>query len=280
MSPFSLVLAFFLVVAWVLRVEAAGRRIVSLAPSVTETLFAIGVGAEVVGVSEFCDYPPAVKKIDRMGSYLKPNVEVIVAHRPDVVIAVPSPGNREAIENLERLGARVLVVGEGPRLADVFDSIRRIAAEAGQVTEGEKVVAEIEAKRERVRKRLVGSTPRKAIFVLQRRPLMVVGEGTLLDELLMLAGGENLARGMGPWPQLSVEYLVRAAPEVVLDAAQGMESKPDLSFYQGLGLEAARKGRLHVMVLDEVVRPGPRLGLGLEKLAAYLHPELFEEAKP
>ena len=112
--------------------RAEARRIVALAPSVTETLFAVGAGADVVGVSDLSDYPVEAKRIDRVGSYLKPNVEVVVAHRPDLVIAVPSPGNREAVEALGQLGLRVVVVEEGPALADVLAAIQRIGDEAGR----------------------------------------------------------------------------------------------------------------------------------------------------
>src|SRR4029453_19123534 len=109
---------------------AVPKRIVSLAPSVTETLFAVGAGEEVVGVSELSDFPPQARRIDRVGSYLKPNVEAVVAHRPDVAIAVPSPGNREAVESLVELGLQVVIVEEGPTLDDIYASIVKIAAEA------------------------------------------------------------------------------------------------------------------------------------------------------
>src|SRR5215475_8698705 len=95
---------------WCASAHAESRRIVSLAPSVTETLFAVGAGSDVVGTTDLSDFPPEAQKIDRVGSYLKPNVEAVIAHRPDVVIAVPSPGNREAVDALTRLGLRVVVV--------------------------------------------------------------------------------------------------------------------------------------------------------------------------
>src|SRR5690606_134166 len=110
--------------------QAAPQRIISLAPSVTETLFALGVGDRLVGVSSYCDYPDAAARIDRVGTFLQPNVERILIKRPDLVIAVPSPGNRAPVERLQALGIEVLVVNP-ERIADILAAIRAIAAAVG-----------------------------------------------------------------------------------------------------------------------------------------------------
>jgi iron complex transport system substrate-binding protein len=115
---------------------------------------------------------------------------------------------------------------------------------------------------------------RQVLVVLQRSPLVVVGDGNLVDELLGLAGAQNAARGLGAWPRLSLEYVVKTSPEVILDTAMGKEEAPDLSFYEGLGLAAVRQGRVYAVKLDEILRPGPRIATGLEKLARLIHPEI------
>jgi iron complex transport system substrate-binding protein len=147
------------------RKAAASSR---CAPSVTETLFAVGAGADVVGVSDLSDYPDEARRIDRVGSYMKPNVEIVVAHRPDLVIAVPSPGNREAVEALVNLGLRVVVVEEGPTLADVLAAIRRIGDEAGRSEAARALASRLAQQVEAVRRRVAPLPP--------RRTLMVVGE--------------------------------------------------------------------------------------------------------
>jgi len=253
----------------------AAARIVSLAPSVTEILFAVGAGARVVGVSDLSDFPPQARRIDRVGSYLKPNVEAVVAHRPDVVIAVPSPGNREAVESLVELGLRVVIVAEGPTLADVLASIETIAGETGDREAGRALVARIREQNDAVRRRVSSLRRERVLMIVGENPLIAVGDHNLLDELLTIAGGDNVARGLGRWPRLSVEFLVKSSPDVIIDSSMGDETRKDLSFYEGLGLAASRNGRLHTVHIDEVLRPGPRVGEGLEKLARLIHPEAF-----
>ena len=184
------------------------RRIVALAPSVTETLFAVGAGADVVGVSDLSDYPAEAKRIDRVGSYMKPNVEVVVAHRPDLVIAVPSPGNREAVEALVALGLHVVVVEEGPTLADVLAAIRRIGDEAGRSEAGRSLASRIAAEVDAVRRRVARLPRRRTLMIVGENPLIAAGGENLLDELLTAAGAHNVAAALGRWPRLSVEFLV------------------------------------------------------------------------
>jgi iron complex transport system substrate-binding protein len=255
---------------------ADARRIVALAPSVTETLFAVGAGADVVGVSDLSDYPAEARQIDRVGSYLKPNVEVVVAHRPDLVIAVPSPGNREAVEALVDLGLRVVVVEEGPTLGDVLAAIQRIGDEAGCSEAARALTSRIAQQVEAVRRRVAPLRPRRTLMIVGENPLIAAGGENLLDELLTAAGARNVAAALGRWPRLSVEFLVSSAPEVIIDSSMGDESGANLSFYDGLGLEAVKAKRLYAIRIDEILRPGPRVGEGLEKLARLVHPEAFD----
>jgi iron complex transport system substrate-binding protein len=254
---------------------AAAKRIVSLAPSVTETLFAVGAGEEVVGVSELSDFPSQARRVDRVGSYLKPNVEAVVAHRPDVVIAVPSPGNREAVESLVELGLPVVVVEEGPTLDDIYASIEKIASEARRPAEGRELIARLRGQVDAVRRRVALLRRVRVLMIVGENPLIAVGDQNLLDELLRFAGAENVAAGLGRWPRLSVEFLVKSSPEVIIDSSMGDEADGAGSFYDDLGLEAAHKGRVHTIRIDEVLRPGPRVGQGLDRLARLIHPEAF-----
>ncbi len=258
----------------------AAKRIVSLAPSVTETLFAVGAGEEVVGVSELSDFPPEARRVDRVGSYLKPNVEAVVAHRPDVVIAVPSPGNREAVESLAELGLQVVVVEEGPTLDDIFASIERIANEAGRPAMGRELIVRLRNQVEAVRRRVAPLRRVRVLMIVGENPLIAVGDQNLLDELLRFAGAQNVAAGLGRWPRLSVELLVKSSPEVIVDSSMGDEAGGAGSFYDDLGLAAAGNGRVYTIRIDEVLRPGPRVGEGLERLARLIHPEAFDAEGP
>jgi iron complex transport system substrate-binding protein len=250
-------------------------RIVSLAPAVTEMLFAVGAGQDVVGVTEFCDWPPAARQLPRVGSYVKPNVERVVSLSPDVVIAVPAPGNRDDVQSLSDLGLRVVIVREGPAISDVLDSIRLVAAEAGRDGAGEALIATVRARLDELRGRLARAPRRRVLVVVGRNPLVVAGRDTLIDESLRAAGGENVAGDLAGWPRLSVEAMIRRAPEVILDGSVTHEGGAEPAFYRDLGLAAGRNGGVRALRLDEVLRPGPRLAEGVEKLARAIHPEAF-----
>lgn len=202
-------------------------------------------------------------------------MEAIVAKRPDVVIAVPSPGNREEVQALAGLGIRTVVVAEGPKLDHVFQAMRTIAREAGREKEGSALIARLQREIDATRARVASRPRRRTLMIVGRNPLVAVGEGNLIDEFLSFAGATNIAAGYGAWPRLSLEFVVRAAPEVVLDGSMGGEATLDTSFYEGLGLQAAKGGRVHALILDEVLRPGPRIAAGLERVARLIHPEAF-----
>jgi iron complex transport system substrate-binding protein len=152
----------------------------------------------------------------------------------------------------------------------------RIGDEAGRGEAGRAVAGRIRGDLDRVRARVAKRPKKRVLMVVGENPFVAVGDGNLLDELLRAAGAVNVAAGFGRWPRLSVEYLVKSAPEVIIDSSMGDESTADLSFYRGLGLEAVRRRELHTIRLDEMLRPGPRLAEGLEKLARIIHPEAFE----
>ncbi len=274
------------VLALVAPVRAADvARIVSLAPSVTETVFALGLGDRLVGVSVYCDYPPEVARIDRVGTFLTPNLETIVAKRPDLVIAVPSPGNQSPVEAMQRLGLRVLVVD--PRsVAQIEESIVTIASALGREAAGRELAAEIDRRMAAVRARVAGAPPRTVLMVVGHAPLIAVGAGTVQDELIALAGGINVgAEPGGAWPRLSVEFAVRAAPQVIIDTTMGNEEGGAIAemtqFWRGFAtIPAVRDGQVYGYKAYQLLRPGPRLPEALETLARFIHPERYTAAHP
>jgi iron complex transport system substrate-binding protein len=261
--------------------EQPRKRIVSLAPSVTETLFAIGAGEQLVGICTFCDFPREVERIDRVGAYITPNVEAIVAKRPDVVIGVP-PNNPEAIAALQRLGLRAIVV-RVDTITEIEVAIRTIAQEAGREVEGEKLLAAMQQRMVTVRKRLEGAPQRRVLMVVGQTPLIAVGSGIFLDELIRQAQGINVAASAKqPWPHLSLEVVVASQPEVIIDGSMGSEEIQDAEQRLGIWrnfptLPAVRDGRLHGRLSYAILRPGPRLPDAFEELARLIHPERFQE---
>jgi iron complex transport system substrate-binding protein len=263
---------------------AAPQRIVSLAPSITEILFALGVGDRVVGVSTYCDYPPEAMHIDRIGTFLQPNVERILAKQPDLVIGVPSPDNRASVVHLEELGLHVLVV-DPERIADIFAAIRTIAEAVGVPERGAELVDHIQRQLAVVATRLEGAPRPRVLMLVGRSPFIAVGPGTFQDELIQLAQGDNLTAQTGQkWPSVTLEFIVARAPAVIIDASMGSEETTDrasaVAFWGEFPtIPAVRDQRLYGYRAYELLRPGPRVAETLEAVARFIHPERFEPDK-
>jgi iron complex transport system substrate-binding protein len=252
------------------------RRIVSLAPSITETVYALGAGDRLVGVCAQCDFPEAAAKLPRVGGYMVPSVEAVIAARPDVVLVVPSPGNRDAVRAIEQAGVRVVVVGDRT-LADLWAAIRTIAGALAMPEAGERLVQDVEGRLGKVRGRVAGLPTRRTLLVVDHRPLVVAGAGTLQDELVTLAGGTNVAADIGSvWPELSLEVIVARAPEVIVDATVVMRADEVKDFFAGLTtVPAVRAGRVITLGSEAILRAGPRVSEAAAALAAAIHPEAF-----
>jgi iron complex transport system substrate-binding protein len=253
-------------------------RIVSLAPSVTETLFALGAGGELVGVSTYCDYPPEAQKIDKVGTYLSPSAEVILAKRPDLVIAVPSPGNRAPVQALERAGLDVLVVDPEKSVASMRQAISAIAVAIDRAEAGGELIRRIDADLAGVRTRIGAAPPRRTLMVVGHSPLVGVGGGSFLDDLIVMAGGTNVAAAGGNWPHLSLEFVLAQAPEVIIDTAMGTEASTTdaADFWKQLEtLPAVQQDRVYALRELTLLRPGPRVGEALLLLARLIQPQAF-----
>ena len=281
-QPTSVLHALLVVCATVSAAGATAEpmRIVSLAPSVTETIFALGLGDRLVGVSVYCDYPPEAERIDRVGTFLTPNVEAIVAKRPDVIMAVPSPGNQGSVQALRRLGLKVVLVDPNT-VAQIKASLVTIGRELNHEAAARALVARIDAQIASVHARLDDVPARTVLMVVGQTPLIAVGTGTFQDELIRMAHGNNLAAAAGgSWPRLSIEFAIAAAPEVIIDTSMGNEEQvgaaPAMAFWQRFPtIPAVRDGHVYGYKAYQVLRPGPRIGEAFEAIARFIHPELF-----
>jgi iron complex transport system substrate-binding protein len=254
---------------------AAPARIVSIAPSMTEVLFAVGAGPRVVGVTRFCDYPPEVQSLPRVGGFLDISLEAVVRLRPDLVVGVPNSSNRSVVERLGDLGIPVLLA-EAHNLEDVYRLVREVGRAVGRRERAEEIVSSM---RERVAavERAVSGKPRpRVLFAYGRDPLIVAGPGSFADELLRLAGAVNLAaEARIRYPTYTIERVVKLAPEVIVDSfmAEGRPTPEALLGRWGrfASLPAVQSGRIHWVDPQLFARPGPRLVLALEEIARLLH---------
>jgi iron complex transport system substrate-binding protein len=243
------------------------RRVVTLAPSLTEMVLAVGAGERLVGVSRF-DRMPEVAKLRRVGGFTDPSVEAVLALKPDLVLVFPGPGNRGPVEKMAQLGLRVLVLPLHT-VKDTLAAMRAVGQALGKGPESEALVARIEATRARVRAAAAKAkrAPR-VLLVYGFEPLVVAGPGSFADELLRDAGGVNIAADAGtPYPVYSAERAVVARPDVVIDAADVDVGKE--KFRNLPGLREARWVQVPTLAL---LQPGPSLGRGLEELYALLYP--------
>lgn len=250
----------------------APRRVVVLAPSAAEIVGELALADRLVGTCEQCDHPAAAMAgVPVVGSYVTPSVEAVVARDPDLVVAVPSPGNREAVAQIARLGIDVLVVHDRS-LDDLWNAIDAIAGRFNVPERGAAVVARIRRELDAVRASVAERPRPTVLLVVGHRPLVVAGGGTLQDELIEIAGGRNLGRDLGgTWPTMSLEVMARRLPAVLIDAAMGSEAgmRALLPTHQGGG----RPPRIVRVPIDALVRAGPRVAEAARLLARQLHPE-------
>ena len=259
------------------RVATCAERIVSLVPSVTETLFALGVGDQVVGVSLYDDYPPAVMKLPKVGSFLTPNLEAIAALRPTIVIGRGISSNQREIRALRALGYETLMI-EDDSLPEIEQSIRTIGTRMGKSREADAIIVGIEANVSDVRTRVHPYPARRALMLVGHQPIVAVGPGTFLDDLFKIAGADNIADATTQqWPQLSIEYIVAMRPEVIIDGQMGSDPASPTQFWQAYPTIPAVKNRRVVgYPEDPTLHPGPRVGATLEMIAKLIHPEAWK----
>ncbi len=255
------------------------RRVVSLAPSITEIVFALGKEAQLVGVTRFSDYPPAALALPKVGSYVQLDVERIAALRPDLCIAIKDGNPLTAIEQLEGLGVPVFAV-DPHDLDSVLRSIATLGDLLNAARRAHAVTSAMQARLERIRQRVAGTTSRPRVFFqLAASPLVSVGGGTFIHDLIVRAGGTNVADGPNPYPRYSREQVIALAPEVIvissMERAAVFEQIKD-EWMQWPVIPAVAHRAVFIAPSNLFDRPSPRLVEALELLAGYIHPELGE----
>ncbi len=250
------------------RLARPAQRIVSLAPSLTETLFAIGAGDAVAGVTSYCTYPKEATQKPQVGGMINPSLEAIVALKPDLIVLSMEGNVREDFDRLTTLGAAVFV--SNPRsLADIRTSIGQLGTLAGRSTDASRLATELAAAEADVVRGVSGPKVR-TLLIVSIRPLIVVGGHTFLNELLETAGATNLAaRFPSTYPTLSREAVVSEDPDLVLVTSEVVADTRLLfeEFPEWTSLKAAQRKRIYRIDADLVSRPGPRSVEALRMIA-------------
>ncbi len=256
------------------------KRIVSLAPNITEILFSLGLDEEVVGVSIHCNYPDKVKNRVRVGSYINIDFERVISLKPDLILATGAGNPREVVEKLETLGFPTYVIFP-KKFDDVLRSIRHIGQVVGKEREAFPLAESMNLRREKIVER-TRSLPRPKVFLqIGESPIVTVGRGSFGDNLIHLAGGENIA-GMDRemYPRLGIEEILKRSPEVLLVSSmnpRGDYERVLREWKRWKMIPAVKEGRIHLIDSDLIDRPSPRIIEGLETMARWIHPERFKK---
>ena len=256
------------------------KRIVSLAPSNTEILFALGLGDRVVGVTTLCDYPQEAKAIEKVGDLMSMNVEKIVSLSPNLVLAIE--GMPEVVAKLEEVSIAVLVL-QPTDLESIYHTIELVGQAAGAEEAAQELLASMREGVEAVTAKVEGVEKRPKVFyeldATDPAKPYTAGPGTWHDQFIRLAGGVNIAGEADmPWVQFSTEEIIAQDPAIIVlgDANYGVTAE-DVAQRPGWEvISAVRKGAVYPIDDNLISRPGPRVVEGIEALARIIHPELFE----
>ena len=263
-------------------VSAEVKRIVTLAPNLTEIVYTLGLGDKLAGDTDYCDNPPEAKSKPHVGMPQNPSLEAIVALHPDLVLAADSINRVDTADALARLGIAVYTMGgDTMTVLKLLDSIGRVAELAGAGPRGTELVASLRKRLDALHARLGDRPMAHVLFVVWEEPLLTIGQNTFIADALRWAGAESVVLSKRNWPQISIEEVVRLQPDyIVFAGSHGETAATELADLRSRpvwrDLDAVVVG--HVVNLDEEsIRPSPGLVDAIEQLARDVHPEAFSD---
>ncbi len=260
------------------------NRIVALAPNITEILFALGLGDQIVGVSEFSNYPLAAQQIPRVGALLNPNFEAIVSAKPDLVIIVDEMADYKT--RFDSLGIETLIV-KHDTINEILDSINIIGRRCGKISEAEKIVGELKNKITQIQNAVRSQTPPRVLISLghdysqdqcsKPQHITIAGNDGFYSQMVEYAGGKNVYDGKVPYPVISWESVITMNPQIVIDIGP-VETKPidaetmTQQWKNFSRIDAAKNNAVYIFTENYTAIPGPRFILTLEKIAHIINP--------
>ena len=262
------------------KIPYPAKRIISLAPSITEILFALGLNEEIAAITSFCDYPEAALRKPKIGGFVNPDTEKIVSLKPDLIIGIRDGNRMDTIDRLSNFGFPVYLID--PKGFDgVMETIKNIGDALGREKESRRMIKDMGEKREKMIA-LTESLPKpKVFFQVGDLPLITVGKGTLADDLIRLAGGRSISENeLVSYPSYSIETILAKAPEIIIMSS--MESKKNHTnlikkWKDWKSIPAVKMNAIHVIDSNIVDRPTPRIIEGLEAMVRIIHPEVLKE---
>lgn len=262
------------------RIPQPVRRIVSLAPSLTETIYALGLQDRLVGDTDYCDYPADAQKKTKVGGAINPSLEQIVTLHPDLVLLTKGLNRLETVHALDELG--IASYATDPHdVAEIITSTKKVADVLGVPEAGTAVAEGMQHRLSALQQRIGGLPPKHVLFVVWTQPLISVGKGTFIADALRRAGAVSIVDSAQDWPQVNLEEVARLQPEFLVFADSHSEAAPreleTLATLPAWRILDAVSNRRYAVISDAVNRPAPRIVSAIEELARQLHPEAFVE---
>jgi len=255
-------------------------RIISLAPSLTETVYALGADDRLVADTDYCDYPPAAKKKQKVGGVIDPSLEQIVALHPDLVLVTKESNRIETVQALDTLNIPAYAT-DPHNVKDIITSTEKLADVLNVPAAGKSVGDDMERRLAALQSKLTGAPPRRVLFVVWMEPLISVGKGTFVADAVAKSGGVSIVDSSQDWPQISMEEVVHLQPDFLVfapshsqTAGQNYESLANLP---GWSLLTAVREHRFAVASDAIIRPAPRIISAIEELARQLHPQAFTD---
>jgi iron complex transport system substrate-binding protein len=263
-----------------IRVPQPIHRIVSLAPNLTETIYALGLQDRLVGDTDYCDFPPEAQHKTKVGGAVNPSLEVIAALHPDLVLVTKNLNRLETVQALADIG--IPSYATNPQTVEaIIASIARLADLLGVPESGATLTADLERQLAALHERLASVPPRRVLFIVWAEPLISIGKDTFIADALRHAGSVSVIDSTRDWPQVNLEEVVRLQPEFLIFVESHFGAAPHsaeaLADLPGWRLLNAVRNRRYVTISDAINRPAPRLVSAVEDLARQLHPEAFTE---
>lgn len=251
-------------------------KVISLSPAITEILFAIGAGDQIAGVTDYCEYPPEALEKNKVGGFEDPNMELIIELEPDIIF-VAAGIQEELVQQFEKLGIEVVVL-DAEEVKDVLNNIEVAGIAVGNWEEAQQLVADLEARINAVEEKVANASHQPTVFFeVWDDPLMTAGPGSFIDDLISMAGGQNIAYdAVKRYAEFSIEVLLERDPDVYLIQDHAHQPEDVMARPGFQGLTAVQTGRVAAVKDDWVTLPGPRIVDGLEAIARVLHPDLFD----
>jgi iron complex transport system substrate-binding protein len=262
------------------RVPLNPSRIISLAPSLTETVYALGVEDRLVGDTDYCDYPPDAQKKPKVGGVINPNLEQIAALHPDLVLVTKEGNLLETVRALDSLGIPTYAT-DIHSIEQIITSIQKLSDVLNVSEEGKLLAANLQLRLSTLQTKLNGVTPRRVLFVVWPDPLQSVGKNTFVADALRRAGAVSIVDSNQDWPQVSLEEVALLQPDDLIFAPShsgGAGNDFDsVANRPGWEILNAVRNRRYAVVSEAIIRPAPRIVSVIEELARQLHPEVFVE---